>query len=92
RPRGTIVLKSTYAEVPRINLASLVVNEVSVVGSLCGPFEPALRLLAEGRVKPAALVSARYPLSEAVEAFERATGAGTLKVLLAPEGKKGQAP
>ncbi len=84
RPRGTIVLKSTYAEVPRIDLAPIVVNELEVVGSRCGPFEPALRLLAEGRVATEDLVSARYRLSDAAEALREATSPGTLKVLLEP--------
>ena len=84
RPRGTLVLKSTYAEVPRINLATVVVNEVNVVGSRCGPFRPALRLLADKRVTVRELISATYPLERAAEAFEQAKAPGVLKVLLKP--------
>jgi threonine dehydrogenase-like Zn-dependent dehydrogenase len=82
RPRGTLVLKSTYADRLTVDAASLVVDEITVVGSRCGPFEPALRMLAEGRVDPRPLVQAGYPLERAVEAFEHAARPGVLKVLI----------
>jgi alcohol dehydrogenase len=84
RPRGTVVLKTTIAAEHRIDLARAVVNEVSVVGSRCGPFEPALDALASGRVQVAALVETIYPLADAVAAFAHAGRPGALKVLVAP--------
>jgi threonine dehydrogenase-like Zn-dependent dehydrogenase len=82
RPRGTIVLKSTYHGKAEVELARFVVDEITLVGSRCGPFEPALALLASGRVDPRALVEARYPLADAVAAFEHAARPGALKVLV----------
>lgn len=84
RTRGTIVLKSTYAGSLTINMSAVVVDEVTLVGSRCGPFEPALRLLEQGRVNPAALLDGRYPLEEGVQAFEHAARPGVLKVLFEP--------
>ena len=82
RPRGTIVLKSTYHGKAEVDLARFVVDEITLVGSRCGPFAPALALLASGRVDPRPLVEARYPLVEAVAAFEHAARPGALKVLV----------
>ena len=82
RPRGTIVLKSTYHGEARLDVSRLVVNEVTLVGSRCGPFPRALALLAEGRIDVRALVHARYPLREGLRAFEEAARPGALKVLL----------
>ena len=82
RPRGTIVLKSTYHGKAEVDLARFVVDEITLVGSRCGPFAPALALLAEGRVDPRALVEARYPLADAVAAFDHAGRPGTLKILV----------
>lgn len=82
RPRGTLVLKSTYAGELSLDASALVVDELTIVGSRCGPFQPALRLLAEERVAVEPLVQARYPLGEAVAGFERAAEPGVLKVLL----------
>ena len=84
RPRGTIVLKTTIAAEHQIDLARAVVNEVTVVGSRCGPFEPALDALASGQVQVAPLVEAVYPLADAVAAFTHAARPGALKVLVAP--------
>jgi threonine dehydrogenase-like Zn-dependent dehydrogenase len=81
RPRGTIVLKSTYHGAVEANLTMVVVDEVSLVGSRCGPFEPALRLL-EQKLKVSPLIQARYSLAEGLAAFERAGQRGTLKVLI----------
>jgi len=83
RPRGTIVLKSTYHGKAEVDLARFVVDEITLVGSRCGPFAPALELLASGRVDPRPLVEARYPLAEAVAAFEHAARPGALKILVA---------
>lgn len=84
RPRGTLVLKSTYPGEAGIDLSSLVVDEITLVGSRCGPFPAALRLLEQQAVDPVVLVDAEYPLSRGVEAFEHAGRAGALKVLLRP--------
>jgi len=85
RPRGTLVLKSTYHGQVEADLTSLVVDEVALVGSRCGPFPPALRLLQRGLVDVQPLISAVYPLAEGEEAFARAAEPGTLKVLLRVE-------
>jgi threonine dehydrogenase-like Zn-dependent dehydrogenase len=84
RPQGTIVLKSTYAEAAPFDLAPLVVNELRLVGSRCGPFPAALRLLAERRVEVDEMVSAVYPLRRGVEALEAAARPDNIKVLLQP--------
>jgi len=84
RPRGVRVLKTTVHDpvLPPVN--RWVVDEVTVVGSRCGPFGPALRLLAAGLVDPRPLVTATYGLSEGVEALAAAGRPGALKVLLDP--------
>lgn len=85
RPGGTLVLKSTFAgEQPPVDLSGLVVDEVTLVGSRCGPFGAALRLLAQERVDVSTLVDARYRLSDGVAALEHAGRRGVLKVLLEP--------
>jgi len=65
-----------------MNLSSLVVDEISLVGSRCGPFAPALHLLENHLVDPTALITGRYLLSEALKAFEHAAAPGTLKIIL----------
>ena len=82
RPRGTLVLKSTCAAAPQLNLAPLVINEITVVGSRCGSFPPALRALTTGGIDVRSLISERLPLSEGVLALQRAASPGVLKVLL----------
>jgi threonine dehydrogenase-like Zn-dependent dehydrogenase len=82
RPRGTIVLKSTYRGRASLDVSRIVVDEISLVGSRCGPFSPALALLAEKKVEVAPLVHARFPLRDAVAAFAEAAHPGVLKVLL----------
>lgn len=84
RPRGTLVLKSTYHGLVEADLSRLVVDEVQIVGSRCGPFPAALRLLAQGLVDVTSLIEAEYPLDEALAAFEHAGRRGTLKVLVRP--------
>jgi threonine dehydrogenase-like Zn-dependent dehydrogenase len=84
KPRGTLVLKSTFFGQNEVNMTSIVVDEVSIVGSRCGPFAPALRLLASQLVDVESLIAATYPLGEALAAFERARSRGSLKVLLRP--------
>jgi len=80
RPRGTLVMKSTYKGNININLSSIVVDEITVVGSRCGPFEPALRLLEKRVVDPTVLISEQYKLRDALKAFEHAAQPGVLKV------------
>jgi threonine dehydrogenase-like Zn-dependent dehydrogenase len=82
RPRGTLVLKSTYAGLTQVNLSALVVDEITLIGSRCGPFIPALKLLESGKVDPKPLIDAYYPLSEGLAAFEHAGRGGTFKILL----------
>jgi threonine dehydrogenase-like Zn-dependent dehydrogenase len=82
RPRGTLVLKSTYHGTASVDLSSLVVDEITLVGSRCGPFAPALRLLESGRIAVEPLIDAVYPFDDAPAAFRRAAEPGTLKVLL----------
>lgn len=82
KPRGTVVLKSTYAELPQANLTRVVVDEINVVGSRCGPFNAAIRLLERGLIDVESLIEARYPLDEYEAAFEHAGRRGALKVLL----------
>jgi threonine dehydrogenase-like Zn-dependent dehydrogenase len=81
-PRGTLVLKSTVAAHEPLDLAPLVIHEIRLVGSRCGPFPPALRALERREVEVGALVSARFPLSRAPEALRCATEPSTLKVLI----------
>lgn len=82
RPRGTVVLKSTYRGTASLDMAPLVVDEITLVGSRCGPFGKALELLARGGVDPRVLVDERFGLEGGVEAFEAAARPGTLKVLV----------
>jgi 2-desacetyl-2-hydroxyethyl bacteriochlorophyllide A dehydrogenase len=84
RPRGIMALKSTYQESVNVNLSSIVVDEITLVGSRCGPFGKALALLESGAVDPTPLITARYNLEDGLKAFERAVQPGALKVLLEP--------
>lgn len=84
RPLGTLVLKSTFAGEATVDLTKLVVGEVTVVGSRCGPFAPALRLLASGAVAVEPLVEGEYPLADGLAAFEHAARPGVRKILLRP--------
>ena len=83
RPRGTLVLKSTFHGDVSLNLSMAVVDEVTIVGSRCGPFPAALRLLAQRLVDVEPLLHATFRLDEGVAAFEQAAAPGVLKVLLA---------
>jgi|LakMenEpi03Aug12_release.lakeMendotaPanAssembly.Ray.scaffolds.fasta_scaffold152791_3 threonine dehydrogenase-like Zn-dependent dehydrogenase len=82
RPRGKLILKSTYAGNLSLDASSLVVDEITLIGSRCGPFVPALELLATGKVDVQYLIDSSYPLSQGLEAFEKAKTKGVLKVLL----------
>jgi len=85
KPRGIIVLKSTYHGDLAFNTAPLVVNEITVVGSRCGRFAPALRLMDQGLVDPSPLISHIFAFAEAEEAFRAAMDSQNLKVLLRME-------
>jgi len=82
RPRGTVVIKSTIHGLVRLDTAPVVVNEITLVGSRCGRFEPALRLLSSPKLLLEEMISARFHLAEAPRAFETAARKGMLKVLL----------
>jgi threonine dehydrogenase-like Zn-dependent dehydrogenase len=79
-----VVLKSTYGAPVELPLAQVVVDEIRLQGSRCGPFPPALRLLADGLVDPRPLIGEVLPLRQALKAFERAARPGAGKLLLAP--------
>lgn len=82
RPRGTIVLKSTVAGGKPMNLAPLVIDEITVIGSRCGPFREAIRALSEKQVDVVSLINRRMKIEQGVEAMELAGRPGVLKVLL----------
>jgi threonine dehydrogenase-like Zn-dependent dehydrogenase len=82
RPAGTLVLKSTIADHGSVATTGVVVDEITIVGSRCGPFAPALAALADGSIDPRPLVDHIVPLADAPRAIELARTPGTLKVLL----------
>ena len=82
KPRGVLVLKSTVAATKEFNLAPIVIDEITVLGSRCGQFPPALRLLESGKIDFSPLISAKYPIDKAIDAFEKNKEKNTLKVLL----------
>jgi len=82
KPRGTLVLKSTVADSQPINLAPLVIDEITLVGSRCGPFAPALRALEDKRIDVERLISHVYEPEAFSEAFKKSRSKGVLKVLL----------
>jgi threonine dehydrogenase-like Zn-dependent dehydrogenase len=82
RPRGTLVVKSTFHGETPVSFSPLVVDEITIIGSRCGPFDRAIELLDTGCVDVKRLIAGVYPLEEFGEAFERANGG--LKVILTP--------
>jgi threonine dehydrogenase-like Zn-dependent dehydrogenase len=82
KPRGTIILKSTYKGLPQANLSRVAVDEIRVIGSRCGPFDAALRALEAGLVDVESLIEARYPLDQIEQAIQHAAQQGCLKVLV----------
>ncbi len=82
KPRGVLVLKSTVAASKEFNLAPIVIDEITVLGSRCGQFPPALRLLQSGRIDLKPMISASYSVDDAIEAFEKNKEKDVLKVLL----------
>jgi threonine dehydrogenase-like Zn-dependent dehydrogenase len=85
KPRGTLVMKSTVHDLVSIDTAPIIVHEITLVGSRCGRFEPALRLLKSGKVDVSAMIHDTFPLKDAPRAFHRAAERGVLKVLLKPD-------
>lgn len=83
-PRGTVVMKTTIHGGTPLALAPVVVNEITLLGSRCGRFQPALRLIASGRLRLSELIDAEYALKDGATAFARAMQPGALKVLLRP--------
>lgn len=84
RPLGALILKSTFAGKAHLDMTKLVVSEINVIGSRCGPFAPTLRLLARGYLDPRPLIDGEYPLSDGLAAFQFAAQSGIRKVLLRP--------
>tara|TARA_Y100000294_G_C8477678_1_gene305392 strand:+ start:56 stop:703 length:648 start_codon:yes stop_codon:yes gene_type:complete len=82
RPQGTLVMKSTYASNLTLDVSALVVDEITLIGSRCGPFDLALDMLINKQVEVEDLIHARYPLSGGLDAFALAKQSGVLKVLL----------
>jgi 2-desacetyl-2-hydroxyethyl bacteriochlorophyllide A dehydrogenase len=84
RPEGTIILKSTYHSACEIDTVKVVVEEIKLVGSRCGPFPPAIDLLQSKKVSVAPLISKTFPLEESLEAFRTAMCSDSMKILLKP--------
>lgn len=82
RPEGTVVLKTTTAQPAQLELSGMVVNEVNIIGSRCGPFRPALEALSLGTVEVQSLISGVFELRDGVEAFRRAGESDSLKILM----------
>jgi threonine dehydrogenase-like Zn-dependent dehydrogenase len=81
-PRGTLVLKTTVANPAAPDLNAIVINEFSILGSRCGPFTPAINLLARKLIDPSPMISARYPFLKIQDALAHASRQGTIKVLI----------
>jgi threonine dehydrogenase-like Zn-dependent dehydrogenase len=84
KPRGTLVLKSTYAGKLAVDASAIVVDEITVMGSRCGRFAPAVELLAQQKVDVSYLIQGRYGLGDGLAAFDQAQQRGTMKILLEP--------
>jgi threonine dehydrogenase-like Zn-dependent dehydrogenase len=84
-PRGTLVLKSTFHGAARVATWPLVVKEITLVGSRCGPFVKAIVLLRSKKVDPRPLITHTFPLSKAPAAIQYAQQPGVMKILLKPE-------
>ena len=84
KPKGTVILKSTIASKENLDLTPAVVNEITLVGSRCGPFRPAINALASGIISVDGLIDSEYPLEKFNEAFDQAKNSKTLKVVLKP--------
>jgi len=84
RPQGVCIMKSSYPEPIKLDLTQLVIDEIELLGSRCGPFETAIRALDNGQIETESLIDTSYPLDEFHSAFERVAKKGVMKVLLSP--------
>lgn len=84
RPKGKLILKSTYAGQAGVDLAPIVINELEVIGSRCGAFGRAIDAIARHRIDPTPLITETYPIADAEHAFDRAAAPGVLKVVVQP--------
>jgi threonine dehydrogenase-like Zn-dependent dehydrogenase len=82
RPRGVLVLKSTYKENLELDAAPIVIDEITIIGSRCGPFASAIRTLENNLVKVAGLIDQIYPFSQALRAFGHAKQRDSMKIIL----------
>ncbi|GMR04169.1 MAG: alcohol dehydrogenase catalytic domain-containing protein [Thermodesulfobacteriota bacterium] len=89
RPEGCVVLKTTVSKRGGVDLNRIVIDEITVIGSRCGPFGPAIKALAEKSIDVSPLISKIFPLEEGVEALDYASGNGVVKVLLNVNGSVG---
>ena len=87
RPAGIIVMKSTFKGLVQVDLASIVVDEVTIVGSRCGSHPPAIRTMQMNAIDPRELIDRIYPISEGIDAIKEAGSPGVLKILLRPDSK-----
>ncbi|MGQ9722523.1 MAG: MDR/zinc-dependent alcohol dehydrogenase-like family protein [Candidatus Jordarchaeum sp.] len=85
RSAGTIVAKSTYHQNLELNWSEIVVDEINIIGSRCGPFEPAIRLLEQGLIDTESLITAKYPFKDILKAFEHARDSEAIKILVEME-------
>jgi threonine dehydrogenase-like Zn-dependent dehydrogenase len=83
-PLGTLVLKSTFHGAVRVETWPIVVKEITIVGSRCGPFAKAIALLSSGKLDPTPLITRKYPLSDAPAVIAFAQQPGVMKVVLEP--------
>lgn len=84
KPRGTLVLKSTFAASEAVDLSKAVIYEINIIGSRCGPFPDALALLAQNSIPVQSMIDGRYRLQDGPAAFQHAAQAGVRKILLGP--------
>lgn len=82
RPRGTLVLKSTYTDNLELDAAPIVIDEITIIGSRCGPFDSAIKTLENNLVKVEGLIDQTYPFSQALQAFEHAKQRDSMKIIL----------
>ena len=90
RPRGTVILKSTYAQPAAVNLAPVVIGEVNIMGSRCGPFPEAIRALARREIDVGSMISRTIRLDRGLEALEAAADPENIKVLIKVDGPRGR--
>lgn len=84
QPRGTVILKTTVATPHQLDLSTVVINEIRILGSRCGRFQPALQALIDEKIDPRFLIEARYTMDDAMAAFDHAAQPGAAKILLTP--------